>query len=89
MTTVTNIAHTPETIMTVFCEAMNRGDLDSLAALYEDNACLIPQPHEQPAHGKAAIRQALHSYLALHPKISSQTRTRAQAGDVALLRTAW
>ncbi|HSQ50534.1 MAG TPA: nuclear transport factor 2 family protein [Nitrospiraceae bacterium] len=89
MTTETKTAHTPETIMTVFCEAMNRGDLDSLLALYEDTACLIPQLREQPAHGKAAIRQALHSYLALQPKISFQTKARVQAGDVALLRTAW
>ena len=89
MTTETKIAHTLETIMTEFCEAMNRGDLDSLLALYEDNACLIPQPHEPPVHGKAAIRQALHSYPALQPKVSFQTRSSVQAGDAALLRTAW
>ena len=29
MMTVTNVARTPETTMTLFCEAMNRGDLDS------------------------------------------------------------
>jgi ketosteroid isomerase-like protein len=89
MTIMTKVAHTPEIAMTLFCEAMNRGDLDSLLALYEDNACLIPQPHEQPVHGKVAIRQALHSYLALRPKIAIQTTRIVQAGDVALLRSAW
>ena len=68
---------------------MNRGDLDSLLALYEDNVCLIPQPHEQPAHGKAAIRKALDSYLALQPKIDFQITRVVQAGDIALLRSAW
>lgn len=89
MTTVTNVARTPETTMTLFCEAMNRGDLDSLLALYEDNACLVPQPHEQPVHGKAAIRQALHPFLALQPKIDIQRTTIVHAGDIALLRSAW
>jgi len=89
MTAATKIEPTPETIMTLFCEAMNRCDLDALLALYEDNAYLIPQPHEQPAYGKATIRQALHSYLSLQPKITFQTRTNVQTGDVAVLRSAW
>lgn len=89
MTTATKIAHTPDMAITLFCEAMNRGDLDSLLALYEDNACMIPQPHEQPVHGKAAIRQALQSFVALQPKIDTPRLTVVHAGDVALLRTAW
>lgn len=89
MTTATKIAPTPETTVTLFCEAMNRGDLDSLLALYEDNACLVPQPHEQPAHGKAAIRQALLPFLALQPKIDIQRTTIVRADDIALLRSAW
>lgn len=87
--TTTETAQTPEAILTLFSQAMNRGDLDFIMTLYEDNACLIPQPHDQPVQGKAAIRLALHGFLALKAKIEIQRTTSVRAGDLALLRSAW
>ena len=89
MTTATETAHTPDAILALFSQAMNRGDLDFILTLYEDNACLIPQSHQQPVHGKPAIRQALQSFLALKARIDIQRTTTVQAGDIALLRSAW
>jgi ketosteroid isomerase-like protein len=89
MTTAPETAHTPEAILALFSQAMNRGDLDFILTLYEDNACLIPQPHQQPVHGKPAIRQTLQDFLALKAKIEIQRTTSVRAGDIALLRSAW
>jgi len=85
----TEMAHTPETILTLFCQALNRGDLDFILTLYEDDAALVPQPHQQPVHGKAAIRQALQNFLALKPQIEIQQTRSVQAADVVLIRSAW
>ena len=82
-------AATPEAVLTLFVQAMNRGDLDFLLTLYEDNACLIPQPHQPPVHGKAAIGQALQEFLALKAQITTRHTISIQAGDIALLRSAW
>lgn len=89
MTTAPDVAHSPEAILTLFSQAMNRGDLDFIMTLYENDACLIPQPHQQPVHGKPAIRQALHGFLALRAEIEIQRTTSIQTGDIALLRAAW
>lgn len=89
MTTAPETAHSPEAILALFTQAMNRGDLDFIMTLYEDDACLIPQPHQQPVYGKSAIRQALHGFLVLQAKIEIQRTTSVQTGDIALLRSAW
>ena len=55
----------------------------------------IPQRVPDPAtaratsSGKAAIRQVLHSYLAVQPKIDFEITRIVQAGDIALLRSPW
>jgi uncharacterized protein (TIGR02246 family) len=82
-------AATPEAVLTLFAQAMNRSDLDFILTLYEDNACLIPQPHQPPVHGKLAISQALQGFLALKAQISTRHVASIQAGDIALLRSAW
>lgn len=89
MTITTETAHTPESILALFSKAMNRGDLDFILTLYEDDACLIPQPHQKPVRGQPAIRQALQGFLALNATIEIQRTTSVQTGNIALLRSAW
>jgi len=89
MSMTTEKADTPEAILKLLSLAMNRGDLDFILTLYEDNACLIPQPHQPPVYGKPAIRQALQNFIALNAKIEIQHTTSVQVSDVALLRSAW
>ena len=89
MGTTVETATNPEAVLTLFTEAMNGGDLDFILTLYEDNACLIPQPHHPPVHGKSAIGQVLQGFLALKAQIITRHTTSIQAGDVALLRSAW
>jgi uncharacterized protein (TIGR02246 family) len=89
MSTTIETAATPEAVLTLFSQAMNRGDIDFILTLYEGQACLVPQPHQLPVHGKPAIRQALQSFLALKATIDIQRTTVARTDDVALLRSAW
>lgn len=79
----------PEAVLETFSQALSRGDLDIILSLYEDEACLIPQPHRPAVHGKAAIREALQQFVAIKAHIEIQRTTSVQAGDVALLRSAW
>ncbi len=89
MSTTIETAATPEAVMTLFSQAMNRGDLDFILTLYEDDACLVPQPHQAAVQGKPAIRQALQNFVALNANITVTHTTSVRAGDVALLRSAW
>ncbi len=81
-------ARTPEELHQVFADALNAGDMDSLLALYEPGASLIPQPG-QLVTGLQGIRQALSGFLAAKPRITVETRKVIRAGDVALLYSRW
>lgn len=72
----------------LFAEAFNSGDVDSIAALYEPEATLVPQPG-QVVKGVHAIRQALQGFLALKGRINVETQYVIRAGDIALLRAKW
>jgi uncharacterized protein (TIGR02246 family) len=87
-TEATMSVQTPGEIHQRFATALNAGDLESLVALYETDAKLIPQPG-QVVTGKDAIRAALQGFLAMRPKIRIETQNALQAGDVALLRSKW
>ncbi len=81
-------ARTPEEMHQVFAEALNAGDMDSLLALYEPGATLIPQPG-QLVTGLQGIRQALSAFLAAKPRITVETQKVIRAGEVALLYSRW
>ncbi len=81
-------ARTPEGTHQAFAEAFNAGDMDSLLALYQSDAVLIPQPG-QLVTGLQGIRQALSGFLAAKPRISVETRKVLRAGEVALLYSRW
>ncbi|MGH8887348.1 MAG: YybH family protein [Egibacteraceae bacterium] len=51
-------AREPREVLRLASEAFNAGDLDGLAALYEPEATLVPQPG-QAVSGSQAIREAL------------------------------
>ena len=72
----------------IFREAVNAGDLDALAALYEPEAVYVAGPGQQVV-GRKAIRAALAGWLATKPRLKLDLAGLAIAGDVALERTAW
>ncbi len=81
-------AHKPEEIGQIFCAAFNSGDLDSIMALYEPEAKLVPQPG-QVVSGREAIRAALQGFLALKPKMNLEVKRLIQAEEIALLHSQW
>jgi uncharacterized protein (TIGR02246 family) len=70
-------------------KAFNGGDIDGLAALYEPEATLIPQPDSSPVTGQAAIREALGQLLGLKAQIQLRTAAVVESGDIALLYGEW
>lgn len=81
-------ARNPDEIDALFEKALNAGDLDALLALYEPTATFTVEPGKVVS-GTAAIREALTGFLALKPSISLKPRILGNAGDVALVSSAW
>ena len=69
-------AHTPEEVQRLFADAFGSHDLESVLALYEPDATLIPQPGEVVT-GTEAIREALIGFLGPrieYPETPSESR---------------
>ena len=82
------VDNNPENIHRLFVEAFNVGDLESLVALYEPEARLLPQPG-QVVSGHEAIRAVLQGFLAMAGTIRIDTQYVIHAGELALLRARW
>jgi uncharacterized protein (TIGR02246 family) len=78
----------PEQIHDLFEQAFNAGDIESLIALYEPDAALIPQPGTV-AEGTAAIRDSLQWFLDRGGQITLDTKLVLRAGDLAFLANRW
>jgi uncharacterized protein (TIGR02246 family) len=81
-------APTPEALHRAWVDGVNRGDLDSLAALYEPDAAFVTTPGTVVT-GTAAIREANASLIALCPRASLEVLTTVVAGDLALIVSRW
>ena len=78
----------PEDTNSLFANALNTGNLNALAALYEPQATLMPSPGKLVT-GTAAIRESLLNFIAGKPNISMSSRVVAQAGDLAVTSSKW
>lgn len=78
----------PEDAHRLFANAFNSEDIESIIALYESEATLVPQPG-QVVKGISVIREALQGFLALKGRISVETQYIIQAKDTALMRGKW
>ena len=82
-------ARTPEECDILLIEAMNKGDLDTAVALYEPNASFVLDSG-QVITGRAAIREAAQSYLALKPKFTIEVKAlQSGDGNLALTSSTW
>ncbi len=68
----------------LFAEAFNSGDMDSIMALYEPEATLVPQSG-QAVKGISATGEALQGFLALKVRIIVETQYIVRTEDVALM----
>lgn len=83
-----NAVQTPEQLHQELARAYGERDLDRLAALFEADATLVPQPGVV-AHGIDEIRVALSGFLQIGGVMAVETAEVVPAGDCALTRTVW
>ena len=81
-------ANSPEEVAKGIGQGIDNADLDEVMALYEPNACLVPQPG-QVLQGTAAIREGIAGFIALKPTMTGESRTVVQADDLAIVYTRW
>ena len=80
--------HDPAHIHSLFVDAFNAGDIDSIVSLYESNAVLVV--NGQPLVGQELIRNAYEGFLARRPRMSLKTRSAVMFGhNLALLHGDW
>ncbi len=78
----------PEAVIERFSELLAEGDLEAMVELYEPDAAFAPQPG-QTVTGRAEIRAALESFLAVKPRMEGKIEKVLEAGDTALVTNAW
>lgn len=81
-------AHTPREVHMLFAEAFAAGNLEALMSLYEADAAFVSRP-AGVVNGRAAIREALGSFLAMKPQFALQIGKVIQSNDLALLISKW
>ena len=81
-------ANSPQEVASGIGQGLSNGDLDGIMALYEPNACLVPQEGEV-LQGHAAIREGIAGFIALKPSMTGESRAVVQADDLAIVYTRW
>jgi uncharacterized protein (TIGR02246 family) len=71
-----------------FEDAFNSGDLEALLALYTPDARLVTEAGNVVV-GYDAIREELEGFFAVKGRMTVQTISAVQGGDIALLRAEW
>lgn len=79
---------TPKEVLESVVEGINSGELDSLMALYESDACFATEPG-QIANSPESIRQCLRNFVDLKGKLELKVKRVLQASDLALVITEW
>lgn len=78
----------PRSIHSLFQEAFNAGDIDSLVSLYEPNAVLVVKG--RPVVGHASIRAAYKVFLARRSRMTLKTRSEVSFNEtLAILHGDW
>lgn len=81
-------ARSPQQLDDLFAEAISRGELDAVLALYEPGAVLPNQAGELRT-GTDAIRQELAPLAAMKPDMKTRTTKVIETGDIAVVYTQW
>ncbi len=69
-------------------ELFRQGDLEGMAALYEEDAILCPAPGQE-IKGRAEIKKRLSSLLALKGTLSTSEQNCVEFENFALLHARW
>jgi uncharacterized protein (TIGR02246 family) len=78
----------PKEFLISYVEKFNAGDISSLIALYETDACFVSQSG-QVVNGLENIRQALQTFVDMNGKLETKVKGVIQTSDIALVNTEW
>ena len=87
--TVRRTADTAQEVHAVLREAVNRGDIDALMAIYEDDATLLVPQGGPSAHGRDEIRAMMAPVLAARPHMTSTVVETLVGDGWALTHVRW
>jgi ketosteroid isomerase-like protein len=79
---------TPEALLNSQVEEFNKGNINFLMTLYENDACFASKPG-QTINDLEGIRQAFRGFIEMGVKLDARAKRVLQAGDLALLITEW
>jgi uncharacterized protein (TIGR02246 family) len=82
-------ARSPEEVHAVLADAFNRGDLEAVVDLYDDDAALVVPTDDRLVRGRAEIRAATAPVLAASPRFSSVVERKLESGGLALTHARW
>jgi uncharacterized protein (TIGR02246 family) len=83
------VASTPAALHAVLVDAFNRGDVDALMDVYEQDAVVVVPPAGRYVRGRDNIRAAAAAVLALRPHLTSVVDRTLQTEQVALTHAHW
>jgi uncharacterized protein (TIGR02246 family) len=78
----------PKEFLLSYVEKFNAGDLSSLIALYETDACFVSQTG-QVVNGLENIRKALQTFVDMNGKLETKVKGVIQTSNIALVNTEW
>ncbi len=79
---------TPEELLNLQVQEFNKGNINFLMSLYENNACLAPRPG-QVDRDLESIRRNLQGLIDMGAKLDAKAQRIIYASDLALLITKW
>jgi uncharacterized protein (TIGR02246 family) len=78
----------PDDVPQVLLEAMNAGDVEAVASVYQADG-VVGNGRDDTLVGRDAIRSMVSGFLAQRPRFALRSTDVVQSGDVALVRTQW
>lgn len=82
-------AYTPFDVDRIFVDAMNRGDIEQVMALYSDQTVFVQAPGKAVVTGLPNLRQVIGEFLATEPDMRVELKQFVQADDVAFFTVRW
>jgi ketosteroid isomerase-like protein len=79
---------TPEELLNLQVQEFNKGNINFLMSLYEDNVCFAPRPG-QVDRDLESIRRSFQGLIDMGAKLDAKTQRIIYASDLALLITKW
>lgn len=78
----------PEQFLESYVDQFNKGNLSSIFALYESDACFATQPG-QIVRGKESLRSSLQSFFDMKGRLESNIKRVFRSSNIALIISEW